>query len=734
MEKNTVVGSSSFLVVIAVVGALVAPHLKNTDSSSVSGRNGASSEQRFVAKGNSVAIQVQPEQRTPSPKERLDLAYDNLVENAIGLQRHGPGDDLNVEKSPRVYPLVVSLPDPGQSHLATYYDQALVALRQAAETFGYVPDRFALPWQHNLGASNTTTEEESTEAARQLPGLMLFRRDPHNWLVAVVVTESPVRGVSVPQMELALRFARQRASGKSVGVLGPFFSGSESSFIAAIDHVSSAFVGEPPASAQGPAFTVVTGTATGKLAQFDVLAKAQPPRLEFSRTIPTDEYLFNWLTQQLDVYDPRPQLARLSELGTGYGAGAERASVPNFKFPLHISDVRTEHERIEGAGADLFPSLRRTLGLRPNSADGRESDIPATVSSRTAVEDDLTLAQLFTAICTQHFRYLLIEATDPADVAFLAKESRKYCQNLTLVTLGFDEMYLHPDNGPVLSGALVVAPYAPSLEVSLFTGRALPHPFPNSVSQGFFNAAIKLLPSEYAPKTPSHGFLGYRCLEKSRSESPSCGWEIYLSRISGSRAWPLQAQLAPIVPIPTAASLPPMIRSSEVGQHAHSTRAVRFIALPVLFAAAAHLLGRWTRRGLFAECQKPWRAVRERRVFVADVSLALVVALAGLPLTLLIFAGPKYAPKFPSPAWIAGWVGMGLTALLLFATASSLVKVVKRLRRAVAQELTSTKRVDIRNVLGSWVQRTSDRPEQHNGYIRAIVVGTIGLAASCLLV
>jgi hypothetical protein len=702
MAKQEGGGSSSLLVVLAIVGALAAPHFKTNGNASETPHHGPPSTDERSTTPGPVKVTVSVDSPPPKPPfERLVHELHSLINQTVAVPDKATDslrDDLTIDgiaeqcvEKKGVRPIVISLPDPRQSHMSLYYDQELVALDQAAEALGYVPGRFYLPWQkdiHPNGDTDGTGNQASPPLSNQenaLPGLKLFRKRADSLVLAILVTESPVTAASVPQLRLALQLARDLSCAAPVEVLGPFFSGSADSFAEAL---KSSPLNKTNETAPESRFFVLTGSATSL--HIDE-AFALAPNVVFSRTIPSDDALLKLVARSLWEIESgkgiAPKVAALLESGTGYGiAGVEGKPTSKdgdalakyfpaeyYRFGIHISELRAEHERTDSQ-PELFPTLRRTLGLKFNPLEEHESDVPATLSSLTAYVDDLTLAEELTAICGHRVRYLVVQATDPVDIVFLAKESRKYCPDLTLIVLGTDELFTHPDLASTFSGVLVAGAYAPSFETLLFADGTKRSPFPNSVSQGFFNAAVTLMGHVTRSADVSKKLVGFHCA------TGGCDWQVYFSQVASSRLWPLRAEAISVDP-PVLEWTKPDLKAS-VGRRdskdGGTTSRARLIAWPVLFVALVHLVIRRTKRAFFSEPAQCWIRLQIERGVVADTSLLLIVALACLPFGFLEFSGVFTSPSFLGACWWIARIGMACVAALLISSLHGIKELILR--------------------------------------------------------
>jgi hypothetical protein len=557
--------------------------------------------------------------------------------------------------------LVAAVPDPRQSHMALFFDQALVALRKGLVRAGFQQDRFYLPWNsHGDKKSDASDEHADNEGTSLDPGIILFRntqplrrQEPApprssasgpssntanevpacttvdsrpSLLVVFLVAESPVTGISARQAQSALSVARELSgdcacncdcsdvdpcfrecdcSPHPLQVLGPVFSGGMASWREALNRVV-----EPT----DPKARLVSGTATAPLANFE---PRSADRFSFERTATDDADLKAALFCEICAADPKARIASVSEMGSVYGSSSEPQLrkqrpvaaelarlnktcpvlygdvvagsleppdsckiVDELSFPLHISEVRAEHELDTTSDASATP--RRILGLKLDPREEAEPDTPHSFSSLTTYDEELSLGQELTRLCRDRVKYLQIVATDPIDVVFLAQEARKFCPDLTLSTLGWDALYMHPDLSPPLSGMLVATPYPPLFPFRDMTSDDEPMPSASSAAAGYENAISCLLPDvKRSSSTDSH------------CSSPN----LWVTQVRAGTLWPLASTAVP----PPAA--PP--RPNAFG---------RIVAWLLLVLALAHTFFR--ARALAAHCR---RGVVSSRTFFARV-------------------------------------------------------------------------------------------------------------------
>jgi hypothetical protein len=145
--------------------------------------------------------------------------------------------------------LIVTLPDPVESHEKHLFDSALESIQAAVGAAGFTMDRYDLPWKPEDLLSNTA----ENPSADTRPGLILFRRDPQRreLLLTFLVGEEPTSGIH----KLAFSSALEQATELSwelrscsaddptgpcnkIGLLTPYFSGSADSLRRTLDAFS----------------------------------------------------------------------------------------------------------------------------------------------------------------------------------------------------------------------------------------------------------------------------------------------------------------------------------------------------------------------------------------------------------------------------------------------------------------------------------------------------------------
>lgn len=434
---------------------------------------------------------------------------------------------------PDVRMLLVTVPDPRDSHLEYEFDRYLESIRRAGEAAEHVLVGFYLPWHEPAAGA------AEVPAYRRNPGVLVFRSAKlHALLVVWLVGETPTTGVQ----RLALRAALDQmgalcdalpprgAGCDEVRLLGPSFSGSIESLA---DELSRRATRAPRLR-----FRLVSGSATA--VDVKALLKRLPTGSSFRATVAPDTLTLPRMIGYLGELGVAPErIALLVEGNTDYGQAASRLleKVRVVPFPSQVGRLREAYEKqgvpgsAERAAAwDTSPRLRRLL-LSGRDAD--TIDVPPVFSQLDSHTTEVGLANVLAALAREHVQYVGLLATDVRDKLFLAQQVRRFCPGSVLFALDTDILFLHPDVTRLLEGALVIAPY-PLVSANQtwsypFEGtRRLVH-FPSSTAQGVYNAALALLKRE--AKLAEYGAP---FTEERRTP------QLWISVVGGDAFWPLR--------------------------------------------------------------------------------------------------------------------------------------------------------------------------------------------------
>jgi|GEM_PF-6672890 len=645
--------------VLALLGVAVGPLRANAPNAPAAA---PAAEDRSVAP-TAPTLQAEEDDLPAAPE--LARALRESVEERLG--HTVPASDSfaevvdSIAEVAELSAVVVSLPEPRHGHQGRYFDQAIDALRRGARVHGYDQLSALLPSgpDHGHEAEEPSAApcagcgcggcEQPEPEPEAEPYFLLFGHGDA-LLVCILTLESPVRGPAAGDFSRALGMVRHLGrADPGVRLLAPFFSGSAQALGVQMEKFQAA-------AAERSHFDVITGTATGedigKLIDLHLGAS-------FRRTTPNDAAVIGFLLEELEARHQswlrpwlgRPKIALLSEFDTAFGQaikpegesgspGKKPPSFDTFRFPSSISTIRQvrqqQQKRTEDGKSDDPLSLRRTLQLDLATTEEADGDVPSLLSQITPFERELELGEQLTRICRERYDYLILTATDPLDNIFIAEEARKYCPGLTLIALGAEKLFRHPDVRSTLDGLLIVGSYPLLFEVPPWGNRA-ERPFSSHVVQGFYNAWLTFLNEAHPTRrTP---LLDYRGL----ADSPSCksphGQPLWLTGLAGGSFWPLRtgcatsqeavvdlASLGPAAP-------PPRPLTARV------TGVVRAAGLLLLAAALAQVL--WMRRPSMLDLRRDLLGARYR--FGANLTLFLLLGLV-LPSMVQAPADPGAVP------------------------------------------------------------------------------------------
>ncbi len=515
------------------------------------------------AASSSASVQQQPVS-TASPNAKAKTseysAPETLKEFLFGQDMEvPPGQDLSAalgrfiqdRRDPRfkyhVDSIIAMVPDPIESGLSLKLDNEIDAIQRAAESEGYVLDRYKLPWPtpSERAASGRAAEIDQSEDSgstpndaahsgtkttqRSEPGIFLFRDGhKHRLLVVFIIGETPTSGIHKP----ALRRALQQACGlrnafvsalptgdcgsncPPINVMGPAFSGSQDSLVYAIhDWRSQGSVGDGSTSCRDVMIRMISGSATS----VDQSLFEGSDNVDFKATVIPDRITLEKVSQWIQVHGmgsrTGSRVAILSESNTGYGVAFQDLllneskerngpfkSLLLLKFPIHISELQRAIEG--GAGhPSASDSLATALGnsnlpLAASSSRERRDIVPIySTSEINSVE--LVLDQLLESIKQQQIGCVIIAASNVEDTVFLAEAVHNSSPNAMMISLNANLLFLHSEVNPQLQGVFVASAYplftANQVWTNPFWGAQLRIQFPSETAEGEYNATVALL-------------------------------------------------------------------------------------------------------------------------------------------------------------------------------------------------------------------------------------------------
>jgi len=516
-----------------------------------------------TAASSTTSIKEQSESAAATASEPSTSAYsatEILKEFLVGQDMQmPPGQDLKSavgkliqkQSDPRfkyyVDSIIAMVPDPIESGLSLKLDNEIDAIQRAAESEGYVLDRYKLPWptpSERAGtgpAAEIDQSEESeptpSEAAhsgtkpmlRAEPGIFLFRDGrKHRLLVVFVIGETPTSGVHKPALRRALQQACELRKAfvsalprgdcgsncPPISIMGPAFSGSQDSLVYAIhDWRSQGSVGNEQTSCPDAKIRIISGSATS----VDQRLFQNSDNVDFKATVIPDRITLEKVSQWILVHGmgskTGERVAILSESNTGYGIAfqdlllneSKQRNGPfkallSLKFPIHISELQQAIQMGVGQPG-TSNSLAAALGnsnLPLAASSGRERrDIVPIYSTSEINSVELVLDQLLESIKQQQISCVIIAASNVEDTVFLAEEVHNSSPNVMMISLDANLLFLHSEVNPQLQGVFVASAYplftANQVWTNPFWGAQLRIQFPSEAAEGEYNATVALL-------------------------------------------------------------------------------------------------------------------------------------------------------------------------------------------------------------------------------------------------
>lgn len=422
--------------------------------------------------------------------------------------------------SPQDVVVIATLPDPVTTRLSVSFDRNIDAIHAAFQQAGYNLQNADFRW--------TRASSAAPPPSSSCPGLISFASSPSAASVhtpnahVLVVGESPTAGVNEAQFRLAVKSAVFR-QGKDaaekmdrVYVLGPSFSGTLSTLPRILQSVSGAtWECKQPRLPIPSRFIFHSGSVTSETAisRFKNAGRRSGYELEVLQH--TDEYqigqFFSFLEQRgllarVGSRDPcsGPRVALVSEDGTAYGAPVTNAEghskcLLQFYFPREIYHLRTAYLTSPKTTANPVPSSR-TFRLEMENEDGASSNdvVPTFSRKHTSLSKEAVLLELAAMLRVHGAEYVLVRATDPLDMLFIAQFLRRNFPEAQIVTLTNDLLFRRESDLSDLYGIMAVSSYPLIPSSSRFVGEAdgqslALRAFPNGTSAGVFNATLSLL-------------------------------------------------------------------------------------------------------------------------------------------------------------------------------------------------------------------------------------------------
>jgi len=404
---------------------------------------------------------------------------------------------------------IALVPDPLETNLSLFFDRFVESITMGASDAGYLFDRYYYPWDPQLAREEPDLEkrrkmEEERLARRNQPGVLVFRaiRKP---LAIFLVGETPTSGIRTE----AFRYARGKAAGeRRLKILGPSFSGSVDSLIAALDQ-------EEP----NRWFRVVSGSATSNDALIPLHLRCD---VEFTAMLHNVAYAskaaLGYLTKRVGA----DQIVLLREGETEFAKSGAAEGLRSIAFPRELAHLRDAYAALPRAPKQKneYPSLNvmpdLTLDLR-EGIWGR--DKAPQLARQTPASQFALLEQIARQMRETDVRYAGVVATSVVDTIFLIQFLRERLPSVRFFTFDSDQLYVKAAAEMPVGGTLNFATFPSGLKTP--GGNRI---FSSDTSFGVYAAAVRLF-NEGGAQT------------RSKEE----GWEsFWVSVASRTGLWPVE--------------------------------------------------------------------------------------------------------------------------------------------------------------------------------------------------
>ncbi len=425
-----------------------------------------------------------------------------------------PGDLAAIH----VTALIALVPDPVHTHLAFTFDRTMDAVLQAGADNGYVPGYFWIPWKVHgsslrMAESSSDTEPGHDPDRERQPGLIIlknaYRFDQVIYLF--LVGETATEGVDGMQLQnafsyesklktaLGSHFSTGDSPGKKearVAIVGPTFSGSAASLRAAIDAAKGSsgldvdefhVTGVTYAS-----FPVQLLTRNGKS------TPAPPPAISYNSFGYDSDYTNRQFLQSLEEagYD-LARVALLVEDNTAYASfsisesekdrDSSKPRPVTIRFPREISSLRNAQSVADRTGTVLPDAISPYLHFSVKDFSSPRDSISVFSREITPLSQEAQLMTIARQLHRNRTEFVLLSASNPLDLIFLAQFLHRACPETTLVFSG-DLLTVREIDSVPFVGSVSITPYPLfGLGRSVQPGRPV-RTYPSSSSYAYYNA------------------------------------------------------------------------------------------------------------------------------------------------------------------------------------------------------------------------------------------------------
>ena len=428
--------------------------------------------------------------------------------------------------------LIVTLPDPVNSHLSLDFDRRIDALQSAALDAQYVLDQFWLPWDGSAPGPDDADKTGKDRVLRRLrqnqPGLQIFRsRDFEHpkALFVFMVGETPTQGVNLSEFENAITYVREvqtaarQSTTSEIKILGPGFSGSIPVLSEVLKH---------QINGNACCFEIIPSSATDHDLLRNLSESVQGAGTVHSVLHDDDAALERFLLYARDALKIRAtDVAILSESQTAFGStefvidatkAATSAKAPSARqcwydnpdsnnslrdctlrlnFPREIYRLRSAYPDAPRLGpgssrTDNPPASGLTFNLKTFA--GRENDLPSFSREQLPLSQEAVMLSLAETIHRRKIRMVGVEASDVFDSLFVMRFLQEYAPDVRLFVLDSDLLFVRAADNLSLQGTLAVTNYPlSSILQSWQGGKRVIRSFSNRNAEVTYNAFLALI-------------------------------------------------------------------------------------------------------------------------------------------------------------------------------------------------------------------------------------------------
>jgi hypothetical protein len=439
--------------------------------------------------------------------------------------------------------VLATVPDPFHTRLALFTDNAIAAILRGAAEANW---EFAAQW---LPWSDTVDPDEGDPAKRaqqrsyireqeEQPGVLVFRHadQSRGALLFFVVGETPIAGVNPRQFQIARAYMRvlcdPHRNPRQVRIVGPASSGSFDSL--------ARLILQDKVKQPGMTYQIRSGTtqSSGDADAFRGRVGLGPGEFHSATGNLSDQYKhFADVLSGLRI--PPEQAALLVEGESAFGTAAsgigKRTPLRVLTYPRDISHLRNVYRQVQQASQpDKSPVPNLDFSLKDPTIG--EDSVPTYSQTQTPLSQNGVVNEITRAIRRDDIRIVEVSATNVLDLVFLAGVLRRQCPDTRLLIQSADLLFVLAEQTQPLDGTLFLTSHPLFAESKLWEGRNDIPVFPDTLSEGVFNATVLLLTGDHPRATALTDYAW-------RSVDYPPDWLLILDRrgLTPVRVWPNDA-------------------------------------------------------------------------------------------------------------------------------------------------------------------------------------------------